>query len=75
MPNLKPTTKPEYLKRKRQILLTDIGGEWYVNKMRNPKPTTKNPRPDKKEQEKEKRKFQLKVALDHFKYWEFQIYW
>ena len=39
-----PTTTPEDFKRKNQTLLTDIGGECYLNNIRNPKTLTKNPR-------------------------------
>ena len=30
-------------KRKRQLLLTYIGGEWHINKISSPKPPSKNP--------------------------------
>ena len=41
MPTENPTATLEHLKRKIQTLLTDIGGEYYFNKIRNPKPPTK----------------------------------
>ena len=37
--NLTPT--PEYFKNKRQLLLTYIGGEWYIKKLRHPEPPEK----------------------------------
>ena len=48
---------PEDYKRKRQTLLTCIGGTWYPNDVNNPKPPTNIPRltkRDKKEKEKPK---------------------
>ena len=35
---------PEDFKIKRQTLLTDIGGTWYLNDMKNLKPPIKRPR-------------------------------
>ena len=37
-----PKPTPEYFKKNRQPLLNDIGGSWYLNNMRNPKPPIKN---------------------------------
>ena len=45
-----PTPTIECFRRKSQILLTDIGGEWYLRNMRNKKPPTNNPRLTKREQ-------------------------
>ena len=42
MPTTKATPTVEDFKNKRQIILTDIGGKWYV-KMRNTYSPTKNP--------------------------------
>ena len=52
IPTTKLTPTPEDIKIKCQSLLTDIEGEWYVNKIFNTKPTTKNPQLIKKEKEK-----------------------
>ena len=71
-----PTPTLEYFKRKRQTLLTDIGGGYYLNKMNNPKLPKKNTRLSEKEQEEEEKlKRELKVVCDHWKYWKFQIHW
>ena len=43
---------PEYFKKKRQIILTDIRGEWYIRKVCNNKTLTKNTQLINKEQEK-----------------------
>ena len=45
-----PTT--EDFKIKHQTLLTDIGGEWFIDIPNNPKPTIKKPRLTKKEKNK-----------------------
>ena len=45
------TPTHEVFKRKRHTLLTDIGGEWYLNNLRNPKLTMKKPRLSNKKQE------------------------
>ena len=37
------TPTPGDFKRKSQTVLTDIGGEWYLNKKYNPKSPTKKP--------------------------------
>ena len=42
---------PEYFKKKRQIILTDIRGEWYLNDMCNTKPPIKKLRLSKTQQE------------------------
>ena len=61
---------------KKLTLLTDIGGEWYLNNMHNSKPSTNKPILRKKHQEEyNKCKGKLKVACDHCKYWKFQIHW
>ena len=39
-----PTPTFEYFKRKHLTLLTDIGGDWLINTIHNPKPHIKNPR-------------------------------
>ena len=49
IPTETPTPTIEYFKRKSQILLTDIGGEWYLRNMHNNKPPTNNPSLTKKE--------------------------
>ena len=43
IPTKIPKPTPEYFKEKCQTLLTDIEGEWYLNNMRNPKPSIKKP--------------------------------
>ena len=48
IPTEKPTPALEYFKSKRQTLLTDIGGEWYLNSMSNTKPPTNNSHLSKK---------------------------
>ena len=50
IPTETPTTSLEYFNIKLQILLTDIGGEWYLRNMRNKKPTSNNPSLTKREQ-------------------------
>ena len=55
--------------------MTDIGGEWYLNNMRNTKPPMNNPRLSKKQKEEEKLKGELKFACDHWKDWKIQIHW
>ena len=42
---------PKYFKKKCQTLLTDIGGEWYLNNICNHKPSMKNPRLSNKQQQ------------------------
>ena len=76
IPTENPTPNLEYFKRKYQTLLTDIGGEWYLNNMHDPKPPTKKPRLSNNDKVVEdKLKDLLKVAYDHFKYCKFQIHW
>ena len=54
--------------------MTDVGGEWYLNNMRNIKPSTKKPRLSDKKQEGDKKfKGELKDTCDHWKDWKFQI--
>ena len=43
---------PEDLKRKRQTLLNCIGGKWYLNNIKSPKPPIKIPGWNKNKQEK-----------------------
>ena len=38
----KSTPTPEYFKRKHQILLTDIGGDWHLKNMQNTQPSTES---------------------------------
>ena len=40
--NTEPT--PEYFNNKQQLILMDIGGQWYAEKNINPPPPLKNPR-------------------------------
>ena len=76
IPNNIPTTTLEDYKIKCHTLLTDIGGDWYLNIMHNPKPPTNNPMlSEKKQQEEDKIKGELKVAYDHWKDRKFQIGW
>ena len=71
-----PTSAIEYFKRKYWTILTDIGGEWYLNTMGNTKLLMEKSTISTKEQEEEDRiKGKLKVVFDHWKYWKFQIYW
>ena len=51
IPTEKPTPTLEDFKIKRQTILTDIGGEWYLNIMRNSKSTTNNPMLSNRNQE------------------------
>ena len=51
IPTEKSTPTLEHFKKKRQKLLTDIGGEWYLKHLRNTKPPINNPRLSKKDQE------------------------
>ena len=44
----------EYFNRKHQTLLTDIGREWFINKMNNPKPPIKITRLTKREKNNRK---------------------
>ena len=56
--------------------MTNIGGEWYLNNMCNPKHPTRKPRLIKKQKKEEyKLKGKLKFACDHWKDWRFQINW
>ena len=55
--------------------MTDIGGDCFINIMRNFKPPMNNPRLGQKQQEEEdKLKIELKVSCDHWKYWKSQIH-
>ena len=49
----------ECFKKKSQKLLTDIGGQWYPNNMRNPKHSTKNPNLNIKNHRNKKTKLKL----------------
>ena len=49
--------------------MTDIGGDWFVNNMYNPKLPINNPRLSRKQQQEEdKLKFKLRVAGNHWKF-------
>ena len=70
-----PKSTPEDFKKKCKTLLTDIGGEWYLNNMRNPKPHMNNMKLSNKQQQEENNlQVELKVACDHWKYWKSQIH-
>ena len=71
-----PTPTFEYLKRKGLTLLTDIGGDWFINNMRNHKPPMKKPSFSKKQQQQQdKLKGWSKIVCDRWKDWKFQIHW
>ena len=71
-----PTPNIEDFKRKLLTLLNDIGGDWFINTMYNPKLTTNKTKLSKKQQEEEdKIKGELKAVCDHWKYWIFNIHW
>ena len=56
--------------------MTDIGGEWSLNNMRNTKPPRNKARSSKKQQEEDNKiKGKLKITYDYWKYWKFQINW
>ena len=48
-----PTPTLEYFKRKHLTLLADIGGDWFIKTMHNPKPPMKKPRLSNKQQQEE----------------------
>ena len=63
-----PNATLEYLRKNRQKLLTDIGGDWLINNIRNTKYPIRSPILSKKQQQEEyKLKVKLKVACDHWK--------
>ena len=70
-----PKPTPEYFNGKLLNAFTDIGGEWYLNNMRNKKSPTNNPTLNNTQQEEnDKLKCKLNVACDHWKYWKFQTH-
>ena len=52
-----PLLNPNYdCKNKRQLLLTYIGGKWYISKLRAELSSLKNPKNSKKSKENDEKK-------------------